>query len=401
MQQTASSIVAAAGLVLALLVQPALAGPTPAQPAPAKPAVAASSPSASPPSANRWALPGGRPRPVPAPPADDHYPDVFHGDRPGQLRLRSFALVHVPPPLPAAPDKPFKLYYSFTFKNQPQDLQKCGLARLPLLTPWFFFKGSKVTEKIDRPYADQRLPDIKKAYANADGDIGVINIEGPWTIKRADPPGAIAAKINSHLDLAGYLRSRLGAKVRFGFYGEAPLKDYFGYQTDYFGNPLDPFYADFIQAPALAQAANGQIARLAASADALFPPYYTVWYDDMGRTPAERRRLTMQGWTTAAGQSMKVAKAWNKPVYPFIWMQYHNKINAPEFANRFLTGGFFRYQLETLKKLGADGVVIWGTLARDGGRETFDKNADWWRELLAFAAENGADLRACPHLPAP
>ncbi|WP_027133816.1 hypothetical protein [Geminicoccus roseus] len=332
--------------------------------------------------------------------APETAPGVFDPAAPGQLRLRSFALVNVPPPLASqAPKKPFRLYYSFTFANQPEGLDRCGLTRLPLLTPGYFFKGGKVLDRIDRAYVDQRLPIIRQALADAGGDIGILNIEGPWTIKRTDPQGTVAAKIDSHLDLIAYLKSRLGDQAKFGVYGEAPLKDFFSYQTDYFGNPGDPMYGEFIQAPSLAAPVNRQISRLALASDALFPPYYVFWYDDMGTTAAQRRQLTVQSWTSMAQQSLKVAQQWNKPVYPFIWMQFHNKINVPDYASTFLHPGFFRYQLDTLKKLGADGVVIWGTLGETNGRAVFDKNADWWKEYLAFAKENGAELRKCPHLP--
>jgi hypothetical protein len=334
-------------------------------------------------------------------PAAAAEPDPHAGalDQNGQLRLRGFSLTSMKAHIAEqAPKKPFKLFYSFNFANQPVELEKCGLTRMPLLTPGLFFKSSKVLDRVDRTYADTRLPLVKQVMATG-APIGVINIEGPWTIKRTDTPAMVQAKIDSHQDLIAYLKSRLGNKVKLGVYGEAPLKDFFSYQTDYFGSPLDPQYADFLKAPGLAKPVNAQIKRLAASTDALFPPYYVFWYDNLGTTPAQRYQLTMQSWTTMAQQSLKLALAWKKPVYPFIWMQYHNKINDLAFPNKFLTKGFFRYQLDTLKKLGSDGVVIWGSLGEHNGREKFDRNADWWKEYLAFAKENGADLRKCPHMP--
>jgi hypothetical protein len=294
-------------------------------------------------------------------PAAAAEPDPHAGalDQNGQLRLRGFSLTSMKAHIAEqAPKKPFKLFYSFNFANQPVELEKCGLTRMPLLTPGLFFKSSKVLDRVDRTYADTRLPLVKQVMATG-APIGVINIEGPWTIKRTDTPAMVQAKIDSHQDLIAYLKSRLGNKVKLGVYGEAPLKDFFSYQTDYFGSPLDPQYADFLKAPGLAKPVNAQIKRLAASTDALFPPYYVFWYDNLGTTPAQRYQLT----------------------------------------NKFLTKGFFRYQLDTLKKLGSDGVVIWGSLGEHNGREKFDRNADWWKEYLAFAKENGADLRKCPHMP--
>ncbi|WP_222182847.1 hyaluronidase [Geminicoccus harenae] len=325
---------------------------------------------------------------------------VYDPAQPGSLRLRAFPLTRMPQPVEEAPAKSFKLYQSFTFANQPDGLDKCGLTRLPLLTPSLFFPGGKSTDRIDRAYVDQRLAKIEAMFTPKSGDIGIVNIEGAWSIKRTDAPAVVRQKVDRYLDVLDYLEDRLGGKYRFGVYGEAPLKDYFSYQTDYFGHPASVQYQDFIQAPALAAQVNLGIERLARRSDALFPPQYTLWYDDLGRTEAERWELTVQGWTVAARESLKVAKRWDRPVYPFVWMQYHNKINVPELANKFLPKGFFGYQLETLKKLGADGVVIWGTLGPDGtGRASFDRNADWWREFLAFARTNGADLSGCTLLP--
>ena len=67
----------------------------------------------------------------------------------------------------------------------------------------------------------------------------------------------------------------------------------------------------------------------------LFPAYYVNWYDDTAATPEGRRKKTMQVWATMVQRSMKVALRWNRPVLPFIWMQYHDKLNQPVLATRF------------------------------------------------------------------
>ena len=298
----------------------------------------------------------------------------------------------------AAP-KPFKLYHSLRFSNQPANLDRCGLTALPLLTPSYFFRGGKVTDTIDPAYVDSRIPAIRNVLANSPEGLAALNIEGSWTIKRADSSAVNGDKADRHIELLGLLRNRLGNAFRYGVYGEAPVKDFFGYQTSYFGRPDDPQRLDFERAPALLTAANRQAARLAAASDVLFPAYYVSWYDDTGTTEAERYSRTRGAWTTATRRSVKLALSWNKPVYPFIWMQYHNKINLPAYAGQFLPSGFLRYQLDTLKRLGTNGAVLWGTVNPDGTRAIFDQNARWWKEYIAFAKANGTDLRSCPYLP--
>jgi len=296
--------------------------------------------------------------------------------------------------------KPFRLYYNFTFANQPQGLDKCGLTRLPLLTASYFFKGGKIRDEIDTAYIDSKLEAIRKAAAGSADRLAAVNVEGSWSIKRTDQPAVVRQKTDRYIALHRYLKQKLGTGLRYGIYGEAPVKDFFGYQSSYFGNPASMQYAEFLQAPPLLARANAEASRLGEAVDALFPAYYVNWYDDVGATAEARRKKTLEVWTTMVQRSMKLALQWKKPVYPFIWMQFHNKLNQPALANKLLPRRYFGHQLDTLKKQGASGVVIWGTLGPNGtGRATFDRNADWWREYLAFAKANGANLTKCQLLP--
>ena len=296
---------------------------------------------------------------------------------------------------------PFKVYSSLSFSNKPQGLEQCGLTPLPLLTPWYFFAGSNVANTLDGAYLARRLPQIREVLSGSADKMAAINIEGSWSIRRTDPPALVSAKIDRHIALYQRLHSAFGDRFKLGYFGEAPMKDYFGYQTSYFGNPASIQYPDFLKAPALVSQINSQSSRLTAAVDVLFPSLYLRWYDDAGATEAERYQRTADGWTVASERTVAMAKAWKKPVYPFIWMQYHNMLNAVDRRGKFLEAGLFGYQLETIKKMGADGVVIWGTVNANGTRATFSKNDNWWREYIAFARSNGANLQQCAYLPDP
>lgn len=78
--------------------------------------------------------------------------------------------------------------------------------------------------------------------------------------------------------------------------------------------------------------------------DAFFPSLYT--FDD--DRPAWRQRLL---------SDMRLAReiAPGKPVYPYLWPQYHE--GTPK-ALQYLDGGYWRFQLETIRRY-ARGAVIW------------------------------------------
>jgi len=81
-----------------------------------------------------------------------------------------------------------------------------------------------------------------------------------------------------------------------------------------------------------------------------------------------------------------------RPVYPYLWPQYHGFASDTAIRRKLVEQGVFRTQLETLKRLGADGVVIWGTLgAEEAGerRARWAADMDWWVETKQFMAAEG------------
>jgi hypothetical protein len=81
------------------------------------------------------------------------------------------------------------------------------------------------------------------------------------------------------------------------------------------------------------------------------------------------------GWVKYAVAQISEARRYggNKPVYVFLWPQYHEPPNA------YLPTDFWRLELETAKQY-ADGVVIWGGSLH----ETWDNSAPWWIETKKF-----------------
>ncbi|MCE5267739.1 MAG: hyaluronidase [Planctomycetaceae bacterium] len=113
---------------------------------------------------------------------------------------------------------------------------------------------------------------------------------------------------------------------------------------------------------------------LAAPVDAFFPSMYVfndnreAWRKKLADVVAEARRI-----------------APGKPVYPFVWPQYHD--GTPQ-QFQFVTGEYWRWQLDTIRQCGADGVVLWGA-RRYPNAHVWNEQADWWQETLRFMKSLG------------
>jgi hypothetical protein len=75
---------------------------------------------------------------------------------------------------------------------------------------------------------------------------------------------------------------------------------------------------------------------------------------------------------------MTEAKQYGRPVYPFLWPQYHKSWKP-------IDRDFWRLQLETVFD-NADGMVIW-TPAK--GKPRWNPVAPWWEETVDFLKTAG------------
>jgi hypothetical protein len=102
--------------------------------------------------------------------------------------------------------------------------------------------------------------------------------------------------------------------------------------------------------------------RLATREDALFPSLYTFG-DDLAAWREELRRITAEAAAVAPG----------KPVYPYLWPQYHG---GTARAGRYLTPAHWNYELRTAARLCA-GVVVWGPAKGDPDQAWVGATADF------------------------
>lgn len=118
--------------------------------------------------------------------------------------------------------------------------------------------------------------------------------------------------------------------------------------------------------------ANELEERLAADVDAFFPSMYT--FDDDRRAWRDR---------CASYVDRSHALGPGKPVYVYLWPQYHD--NTPK-DEQFIPADYWRFELGTARSCGADGAVIWSSNHNIKTRQPldWDPSAPWWTELRAF-----------------
>lgn len=143
--------------------------------------------------------------------------------------------------------------------------------------------------------------------------------------------------------------------IKFGYYGEVPIRDYF-----------TPFREEPENMEKWKQA-NDLLQPLADECDVLCPSVYTFYTD-------------REGWVKYATGMIREAKrlAKGKPVYAFLWCRYHGD------ADTYIEGEYWKLELETLYNEDITGVILW-----DGTAYNFQPEQGWWTETIAFMNRKG------------
>lgn len=117
------------------------------------------------------------------------------------------------------------------------------------------------------------------------------------------------------------------------------------------------------------QTVNEQRGNLAPLVDAVYPPLYTYYPDQLE-------------WVRYARANLSEARRYGKPVYAFLWPQYSEQ--NKELSQQYLPADYWRLQLETARKY-ADGIVIWGGWdGKRNGPADWDDSAPWWQVTREF-----------------
>ncbi len=176
----------------------------------------------------------------------------------------------------------------------------------------------------------------------------IIDIEH-WHV-RNEPDSVIRKNIAKYEQVVDIFRDER-PELFFGYYSLIPIRDYWA-----------PVGGD-AERIAEWQEANANLTGLAEHVDAVFPSLYTFYED-------------REGWKTYAQANIEEARKYGKPVYPFLWFEYHD--SNQELKGTQIPADYWRMQLDLCREL-ADGIVIWG-----GWQRVWNENAAWWLETKKF-----------------
>lgn len=148
--------------------------------------------------------------------------------------------------------------------------------------------------------------------------------------------------------------------LKFGYYGVLPNSNYFA-PVNRASQELDKWLH-----------VNKRLKRLASHVDVVCPSVYTFGPD-------------IDKWKVFAIANIQEAKKYGKPVYPFIWPQFHEcnlKLKWTYIGNEYV------YEELSLVSREADGVIMWGgwDLTNDRAMQ-WDENAPWWQMTKKFISD--------------
>lgn len=232
--------------------------------------------------------------------------------------LGAMFAVALPAGMAASP--PFSVFDNMYYAHKP-DLSAAG---------WVPSSVIYTAGELKTAIAEHRLPDeaafkamVRAKSAGRPGPI-VIDIEYVFLSRRAKTTDA---EVHDHFKL--FITLARWAKEAVP-----------GHLVGYYGHGLFP------EEPGKDYAAETQ--QLCDAVDAFFPSMYTFG----NRTEAE--------WADKLHALMAQAQriAPGKPVYPYVWPQYHE---GAAKALEYLPGEQMRFELDTARAAGAAGVVYWSS----------------------------------------
>jgi hypothetical protein len=246
----------------------------------------------------------------------------------------------------------FHVYDATLFTNKP-NLAAQGIQHITLVEPMRWWKGV--------PDNDDALRDATKTNT-----LPLLQSQEPVLIDLELPLAgntpAIAQNQRRYVQVIDWMRAA-GYNKPLSFYASLPLRDYWRALQ---GPGKAPYQAW--------QRENDALQPIVAKVDALYPSLYTFYQkpDDWVRYAqaniAEARRIGR-----------------GRPVYPFLWPQYHDSAGA--LAHHEIEADYWLRQLRAMRD-NADGLVLWGGYDFEHKqRAQWNENAGWWQATRQFLSE--------------
>jgi len=267
----------------------------------------------------------------------------------------------IEPSASASVSRPFVVFDGTLYKNKPA-LNAYNVRPITVVYEGRLFVANQLPAAMP-PEAIVR----SVAYELRDSpDPVVLDIER-WPLKGDGP--AVQSTVGKFLSVLSWVKSE-APSVPFGVYGTVPVQDYWRAIR----NPTSAEFRSW-------QQDNDRLEGISDRVDALFPSVYTFYPD-------------RQGWVTYAIAQIAEAKrkAKGKPVYAFLWPQYHESNRL--LGLRPLDPDYWELQLNTVYQH-ADGVVIWGGWGANGP-ESWNEEAPWWQVTKQFMMRIDTSAPAVP-----
>jgi hypothetical protein len=252
-------------------------------------------------------------------------------------------------PALVADRRPFVVFDATLYKNKPS-FAGYPIRPITLLYEARLFPGKHAATAMP---PEQTVRSIGKELSGASQPV-IIDIER-WPLK--GNPQVVKENVGKLVTILSWIKAE-APNIQVGAYGTVPLNDYWRAIRGPASKEHQAWQQD-----------NDRLDELAAQLDALYPSLYTFYPD-------------RQGWVTYAVAQLTEArrKANGKPVYAFLWPQYHES-NA-KLRLQPVEPEYWELQLNTVSQH-ADGLVIWGGWG-DRGAESWNEEAPWWQVTKRF-----------------
>jgi Hyaluronidase len=267
----------------------------------------------------------------------------------------------IEPTASASIPRPFVVFDATLYKDKPS-LAPYQIRPITLLYESRLFVADQPPAAVPHEYIVRSL-----AYELRDSQEPVVLDIERWPLKGDEI--TVRSTVDKFLKVFSWFEKE-APRVAFGVYGTVPV-------PDYWRAIRDPASAEFQSW----QQDNDRLERISDRVDALFPSIYTFYPD-------------RQGWVTYAIAQIAEArrKAKGKPVYAFIWPQYHESNTL--LSHQPLDPDYWELQLKTVAQH-ADGAVIWGGWG-ENGPEPWNEEAPWWQATKRFMSQLDQTAPAVP-----
>lgn len=243
----------------------------------------------------------------------------------------------------------FRIFDATGFKLKP-DLKQYGIETASVIYVHLHYWPD--------PTRRQELPErslveltVKRLVARDRGPPLLITDLEHWPNKGSDT--LVAESVRKYIELAEWTKASAGSSA-VGYYGVPPLRDYWRSLS----GPTSKEYRAW-------QAENDRFQALVDAVDVLTPSLYTFYEDEAG-------------WERSTVENIREARrlAPGKPVYPFIWPQYHE--SNRKLRGQYLPASYWLRQLQILEA-NVEGVILWHPPGKH-----WNGMAEWWRATRAF-----------------